>query len=32
MVDAKRTKVTGHVMFKLRFDLELFAGVRPIKL
>ncbi len=32
VVDAHGTEVTGHVMFKLRFDLELFAGVRPIKL
>ena len=32
VVDAHGTEVTGHVMFKIRFDLELFAGVRPIKL
>ena len=32
VVDAHGTEVTGHVMFKLRFELELFAGVRPIKL
>ena len=32
VVDERGTEVTGHVMFKLRFDLNLFAGVRPIKL
>lgn len=32
VVDSHGTEVTGHVMFKIRFDLELFAGVRPIKL
>ena len=32
VLDSKGTEVTGHVMFKLRFDLDLFAGVRPIKL
>ncbi|KJS88408.1 MAG: 3-isopropylmalate dehydrogenase [Peptococcaceae bacterium BICA1-8] len=32
VVDENGTEVTGHVMFKLRFDLNLFAGVRPIKL
>jgi 3-isopropylmalate dehydrogenase len=29
--DKGGTEVTGHVMFKLRFDLNLYAGVRPIK-
>ena len=32
VVDASGTEVSGHVMFKLRFGLDLFAGVRPIKL
>lgn len=32
IVDASGTEVSGHVMFKLRFGLDLFAGVRPIKL
>jgi 3-isopropylmalate dehydrogenase len=32
VVDAGGTEVSGHVMFKLRFGLDLFAGVRPIKL
>ena len=32
VVDSHGTEVTGHVMFKIRFDLDLFAGVRPIKL
>lgn len=31
VLDKKGTEVTGHLMFKLRFDLELFAGVRPLK-
>lgn len=31
VTDKYGTEVTGHLMFKLRFDLELFAGVRPIK-
>lgn len=31
VLDKNGTEVTGHLMFKLRFDLELFAGVRPIK-
>lgn len=31
-LDANGTEVSGHVMFKLRFGLDLFAGVRPIKL
>ncbi|MDY4609604.1 MAG: isocitrate/isopropylmalate dehydrogenase family protein [Sphaerochaetaceae bacterium] len=31
VTDKSGTEVTGHLMFKLRFDLELFAGVRPIK-
>ena len=31
VTDKHGTEVTGHLMFKLRFDLELFAGVRPIK-
>ncbi len=32
VVDESGTEVSGHVMFKLRFGLDLFAGVRPIKL
>ncbi|MDR1827903.1 MAG: isocitrate/isopropylmalate dehydrogenase family protein [Methylobacteriaceae bacterium] len=32
VVDKNGTEVSGHVMFRLRFDLDLFAGVRPIKL
>ncbi len=32
VVDENGTEVTGHAMFKLRFDLDLYAGVRPIKL
>lgn len=31
-LDVNGTEVSGHVMFKLRFGLDLFAGVRPIKL
>ena len=31
VTDKKGTEVTGHLMFKLRFDLDLFAGVRPLK-
>jgi len=31
VTDKHGTEVTGHLMFKLRFDLDLFAGVRPIK-
>lgn len=31
-LDKNGTEVSGHVMFKLRFGLDLFAGVRPIKL
>ena len=31
-LDQNGTEVSGHVMFKLRFGLDLFAGVRPIKL
>lgn len=30
-LDENGTEVSGHVMFKLRFGLDLFAGVRPIK-
>ncbi|WP_101909183.1 isocitrate/isopropylmalate dehydrogenase family protein [Marasmitruncus massiliensis] len=32
VLDENGTEVSGHVMFKLRFGLDLFAGVRPIKL
>ncbi len=31
-LDKNGTEVSGQVMFKLRFGLDLFAGVRPIKL
>lgn len=31
-LDKNGTEVSGHVMFKLRFGMDLFAGVRPIKL
>lgn len=31
-LDENGTEVSGHVMFKLRFGLDLFSGVRPIKL
>ncbi|GHV42444.1 3-isopropylmalate dehydrogenase [Spirochaetia bacterium] len=31
-LDKNGTEVSGHVMFRLRFGLDLFAGVRPIKL
>jgi len=30
VTDAGGTEVSGHAMFKLRFGLDLFAGVRPI--
>ena len=29
--DKNGTEVTGHLMFKIRFGMDLFAGVRPIK-
>ena len=32
VVDKNGTEVTGHAMFRIRFGLDLFAGVRPIKL
>ncbi|MDF2570713.1 MAG: 3-isopropylmalate dehydrogenase [Sporomusa sp.] len=32
VVDKNGTEVTGHAMFKIRFGLDLFAGVRPIQL
>ena len=32
VLDEHGTEVTGHVMFKVRFGLDLFAGVRPLKL
>ncbi len=32
VLDASGTEVSGHVMFRLRFGMDLFAGVRPIKL
>ena len=32
VADASGTEVSGHAMFKLRFGLDLFAGVRPVKL
>jgi 3-isopropylmalate dehydrogenase len=32
VTDPSGTEVSGHAMFKLRFGLDLFAGVRPIKL
>ncbi len=32
VVDENGTEVTGHLMFKIRFGLDLYAGVRPIKL
>ena len=32
VADKNGTEVSGHVMFRLRFGLDLFAGVRPIKL
>jgi 3-isopropylmalate dehydrogenase len=32
VLDENGTEVTGHAMFKLRFDLDLYAGVRPIRL
>ncbi len=32
VLDENGTEVTGHVMFRIRFGLSLFAGVRPIKL
>lgn len=31
VTDKHGTEVTGHLMFKIRFDLGLYAGVRPIK-
>lgn len=31
VTDKSGTEVTGHLMFKIRFDLGLYAGVRPIK-
>ena len=32
VLDENGTEVTGRVMFRIRFGLSLFAGVRPIKL
>ena len=31
VTDKNGTEVTGHLMFKIRFGLGLYAGVRPIK-
>lgn len=31
VTDQNGTEVTGHLMFKIRFGLGLYAGVRPIK-
>ena len=32
VLDENGTEVAGHALFRLRFGLDLFAGVRPIKL
>jgi 3-isopropylmalate dehydrogenase len=32
VADRNGTEVSGHAMFRIRFGLDLFAGVRPIKL